>query len=141
MTNEMLEQLSSILAEKSVRAVARDAALVQEIWNLAFAEAIAEEKRQGLSRWQLFAQGLLAAKTGEDAKAAFNETASQRLLLFWEDGRSAWEARNAFSLDAQTVERIAQLQEETLYLFNDEAGWTYVLPRQSVGPYFFRWEL
>lgn len=141
MTNETLEQLSAILAEKSIRAVARDATLVREIWNLAFPEAIAEEKRQGLSRRQLFETGLLPAKSGDEARAALDETASQRLLLFWDEGDSAWEARNAFALDAQTVDRIAQLEEQDLYLFNEEAGWTYMLPRQTMCPFFFRWEL
>lgn len=141
MTKEMMDRLSAILTEKSIGAVARDAALVRELWDLAFAEAIPAAKREGLARRQLLERGLLSGKQGDQARQALDDTHSQRVLLFWEQGEDAWEAKNAFDLDAGTVDRIAEVTGKDLMLFNDEAGWTYALSQDEQGPWFFRWEL
>ena len=40
MTNEQMQALSDILAEKGIRAMAEDAADIKEAWDLAFGEAV-----------------------------------------------------------------------------------------------------
>ena len=144
MTKEMIQQLSDILTEKSIRALAQDGETVKLGWDLAFGEAVPEDKRQevfyGQFRWHLFSYGLLEAKSGDEARAALNEKQSQRLQLFWQEDDAAWEMRSAFDLDADTVDKIAAATGKDLYVFDDEGGWTYALTHEEAcGPYFFQW--
>ena len=142
MTNERMEALSGILAERAIRAVAEDAADIKEAWDLAFGEAVADRDTVYYDqfRWHLFSYEKLAAKSGDDARAALNEKQSQRLHLFWQEGDDAWEMRNAFDLDDVTVDQIAEATGRDLYVFDAEGCWTYVITHEAAcGPYYFQW--
>ena len=144
MTNERMEALSGILAERAIRAVAEDAETVKMAWDMAFGEAVPENAREAVFynefRWHLFSYGTLEAKCGEDARAAMDAKSSQRLHLFWQNSEDAWAMRNAFDLTAADVDRIAEASEPDLYIFDDEGCWTYVLTHEpNCGPYFFQW--
>ena len=142
MIQDYMEQLSAVLAEKAIRAVAEDAAPVKEAWDLAFGEAVPDRDTVYYDefRWHLFSYEKLAAKAGDEARAALDEKQSQRLQLFWQEGDDAWEMRIAFDLDAATVDAMARVTRKDLYIFDAEGCWTYVLPHEAqCGPYFFQW--
>lgn len=142
MTKETMERLSAILAEKTIRAVAEDAEPIKEAWDLAFGEAVPDrdDVYYDQFRWHLFSYEKLAAKSGGDARAALDEKQSQRLHLFWQEGDDAWEMRNAFDLDADTVDKIAEATDKDLYVFDAEGCWTYVVTHEEAcGPYYFQW--
>ena len=142
MTNEQMQALSDILAEKGIRAMAEDAADIKEAWDLAFGEAVADRDTVFYDqfRWHLFSYEKLPAKCGEAAEQALNEKQSQRLHLFWQEGDTAWEMRNAFDLDAAAVNAIAEATDRDLYIFDVEGCWTYVVPHEAAcGPYYFQW--
>ena len=81
MTKEIMDRLSDILAEKSIRAVAEDAAPIKEAWDLAFGEAVPDRDAVHYDefRWHLFSYEKLPAKSGDEARKALNEKQSQRL--------------------------------------------------------------
>ena len=142
MRQEVIDRLSEILAAKSIRAMAEDAASIKEAWDLAFGEAVADRDAVYYDqfRWHLFSYEKLAAKSGDDARAALNEKQSQRLHLFWQEGDDAWEMRNAFDLDDVTVDQIAEATDRDLYVFDAEGCWTYVITHEAAcGPYYFQW--
>ena len=142
MTKETMEQLSAILAEKAIRAVAEDAAPIKEAWDLAFGEAVPDRESVYYDefRWHLFSYEKLAASSGDAARTALDEKQSQRLHLFWQGSDDAWEMRNAFDLDAETVDKIAEATEKDLYVFDAEGCWTYaVTHEEACGPYYFQW--
>ena len=144
MTEERMEALSGILAERAIRAVAEDAETVKMAWDMAFGEAVPEDAREAVFydefRWHLFSYETLEAKRGDAARAAMDAKSSQRLHLFWQNNEDAWAMRNAFDLTAADVDRIAEASEPDLYIFDDEGCWTYVLTHEpDCGPYFFQW--
>ena len=142
MTNEQMQALSDILAKKAIRAVAEDAADIKEAWDLAFGEAVPDRDTVFYDqfRWHLFSYGKLSAKSGEEARTALNEKQSQRLHLFWQEGETGWEMRNAFELDADTVDAMAEAVDKDLYVFDAEGCWTYVVTHEAAcGPYYFQW--
>ena len=141
-TEEVMQQLSDILAKKSIRAVAEDGEAVREAWDLAFGQAVPDRDAVDYDayHWHLFRFGKLAAKSGGEAREALNGQHSQRLHLFWERDAGAWEMRSAFDLDDADVDAMAAAAGADLYLFDDEGCWTYVLTHEAaLGPYFFRW--
>ena len=142
MRQEVIDRLSEILAAKSIRAMAEDAASIKEAWDLAFGEAVVDRDAVHYDqfRWHLFSYEKLAAKSGDEARAALNEKQSQRLHLFWQEGDDAWEMRNAFDLDDVTVDQIAEATDRDLYVFDAEGCWTYVITHEAAcGPYYFQW--
>ena len=142
MTKESMDRLSDILAEKSIRAVAEDAAPIQEAWDLAFGEAVPDRDAVHYAefRWHLFSYEKLPARSGDEARKALNEKQSQRLHLFWQEGDDAWELRNAFDLDDAAVDAMAEAAGRDLYVFDAEGCWTYVITHEAAcGPYYFQW--
>ena len=142
MRQEVIDRLSEILAAKSIRAVAEDAAPIKEAWDLAFGEAVPDRDTVFYDqfRWHLFSYEKLPAKSGDDAREALNEKNSQRLHLFWQNEDDAWEMRNAFDLDAADVDAMAEAAGSDLYIFDAEGCWTYVITHEAAcGPYYFQW--
>lgn len=142
MRQEVIDRLSEILAAKSIRAVAEDAAPIKEAWDLAFGEAVPDRDTVFYEqfRWHLFSYNKLPAKAGDDAREALNEKNSQRLHLFWQETDDAWEMRNAFDLDAADVDAMAEAAGSDLYVFDAEGCWTYVITHEAAcGPYYFQW--
>ena len=107
MTNEQMQALSDILAEKGIRAMAEDAADIKEAWDLAFGEAVADRDTVFYDqfRWHLFSYEKLPAKCGEAAEQAHHEKVRKDI-----------EARYAALTDEELAEylRLTQKINETL---------------------------
>ena len=144
MPEKELEQLKTLLNPKGMQFRLTDAETLTDAWDMAFCAAVAPQELDGIHyedfRWHLFSYDKLAAKTGDEARAALAEKSSQRLFLFFQHLDRAYELRQAYDLDAADVDAVAEICAPDVYVFDADGCWTYVRTHEAAcGPYFFQW--
>ena len=121
-----------------------DKKTVAEMWDCYFAADLSAETRKKIFydsdfKWHMFSYGKTAARTGADARRAFNRCKKGAAYLFIECTDEAWFIENSNLLKAKDFEVDYYFEREDIYIFDVEGKWAYAKTHESdCGPYFMR---
>lgn len=113
-------------------------------WEAYFASELTDDVRERIYyndfKWHIFSYKVVDAKSGADARRAFNRCKKSAAYMFIQCTDEAWYIENADLLTASDFGKdFYSFPRADVYVFDAEGKWAFVRTHESMcGPYFVR---